>query len=466
MVERSSGVSADDDEYMDESMFESVYRPADALMFMSFKREMESVDRLWHAYVRRRKRGAKKKTAFYHAWKSVHRSGEDVLPSLGASRFWDLIIGRTDYSQLYADTLVNEYAHPFRKKLLAFNGAANRVDPVKLLELWRSTRHRTDKLGRRACFEAQRNYIFGSQFSQIDIADPDQWISDDVVEIDELSLKRLFVRDASQVVYTVYVLNSNRHQRLVKSMVKVTLSEEEAKRWYDEWVASVPDHYIVKMEERTCRIVTVKAKKRRPERILYVEDDDRRKRSFSRLRKYEHLASTWEEQHPDEGVAHPRISDSRGMLLTLVAISENGVLRLPTRAGALKLRGIAERRMWSKEPLSVQGMYARPLRRAKSEPRLYRDSNPDYWDAKIIGLYRWRDDDRYVEVPVEQKFTTLQDRINEENATDDLNHGVRRGNQILRLLTSYFPLDIYGVDWESQEVKDRLRQYWEERFSD
>ncbi|MFA5946475.1 MAG: hypothetical protein WC813_00435 [Patescibacteria group bacterium] len=461
-----------DDDWVDEAEFgdgseiESTFRPSDALRFLSFQRELESIERLWAAYKRHRKRGAKMKSAFYHAWKTVHRSGEDALPSLGARDFWSLIVGRTDYSQLYADTIVSEYAHPFRKKLRAHNGAANRVSPVKLLQLWIRTRDRVDRLGRLACFEAKRNYVFGSQFSQIQIADPDQWISDDVVAIDELSLNRLFVRDASQDVYTVFVLDTRKYNRLVKSKVRVTLSYDEAKRWFDEWTAVAPTHHLVKMEERTCRVVRVKAKKNRPERLYYVEDDDRRKRSFSRLRKYEHLASTWEEAHPEEGVAHPRINDSRGMLLTVVSIHEGDELRLPTRSCALALKRIAKRRMWSKAPLSVLSEQARPLRRLKDAEGTHRDSNPDYWDAKIIGNYRWKDDDRFVEVLVEQKFTTLQDRINEENATDDLNHGVRRGKQILRLLKSYFPVEIYSVDWDSQAVQDRLLRYWEERFSD
>jgi hypothetical protein len=92
--------------------------------------------------------------------------------------------------------------------------------------------------------------------------------------------------------------------------------------------------------------------------------------------------------------------------------------------------------------------------------------NRDYWDVKFIGAFQRRDEenDRWIQVPVEQKLMPLVDHLNEKHATDSLNHGIRRGNQLLTIIDSYYPREIYGINWEDEDLYADLHAHWKYMF--
>ncbi len=422
-----------------------VFCPAEVLQFLPIAREMELLDKILRLYEARRKKGAGIKGAFYHAWKRAHRTNDEIdLPSLGAEKFWDMFVEAIKLTDLYLEYLIGNYFFPKALSLRTYNTSANELDPVGLMYLWQKMEKRTDTLACQAAFEARRNFAIASQLFQLELVDPDGWISKDVIMLENLAANRLFAED-SATVYAVFRLNSSKQRRLIEEP-RVTFDKAEAERWANDLRAKSESHQRVVMSEFPCRIIKHNGF------TQFVLSDDPRKRMFSRAMKHERECIGIES-------GYPVVKDSRRGLYVVAAVLEHGELRVPTREDALRLFAYVCEKLWGEAPLAIEHI------RSEEESSKKPNRNIDYWDVKLIGTISRDEEDRIIRSFVEQKVTTLRDGINEAYATDNLNHGIRRGEQLLTHVNYYWDREIFGVNWEDQEVRRELYEYWKERFS-
>jgi hypothetical protein len=434
-----------------------VFYPAELVHFLPFKVQVENFNRLVKRYRARLHKPVAAEQALYDAWKTINKRGEDDgLPSAGADRFLDLMFTMTRRSHMFLDYLKSDFLLPVFFDLEAFRTTENTLNPVELLNQWGEFKDREDRLGRQARFEAMRNFIISSEFAMIDLADPDRWVAEDVVTLDKLAQQTVFT-SGSKTVYGIYVLDGDNHHRLVGEPM-LTLSVEEARAIFSREVekANRDERKLrVAIEQLHCRVMWI------DHAMWYVLVDDRPKNPYSRFMKYERESA--EALLTPEEDRQVLVRDARGALYVVVAEHlADDALRLANRRDAETIMDFVKRTMWSNTNMFI------PPSGERKKPG-YR--NPDYWDLKFIGSYQCeeesrasRDLKRWREVPVEQKVTTLIDRTNEKYATDSLNHGIRRGHQVLNIVENYWPTHIYGVDWTDPSLIEDLRAHWQYRF--
>lgn len=426
---------------------EGVFRPADVMNFRRLADELKLQKGLVRIFNKARRKGATTSGAFRYAWVRVHQIDESVISVPGPDDFRDLFLQALTETDEYLEFLVAEFLNDERPALRSYNKSANQLDPVGLMIHWREMAERRHVLGHQGEFEARRNFAIASQILLFKLVDPDKSISKDVVMLEDLSQERLFA-DSSKTLYSVFRLNVLKHSRLIEEP-RITANRAEAEAWAEELRAISASHQRVVIEKYTCRVIKDNG------RLIYVELEDPRKRLYSRISKYERIGMTIK--------AGRRIvvKDARRGAYTEVAVEENGVLRIATRDDARHLFDYICAMMWEEEPLAI------------TEIRLPEDSqgtlnrHDDYWDIKLYGRIRRTepDGDRVTESFVEQQVTNLSDGINEKYATDNLNHGIRRGEQLMQIVGQYWPVDIFGVQWEDEDLRKKLTRYWKERFS-
>lgn len=426
---------------------EGVFRPADVMNFRRLADELKLQKGLVRIFNKARRKGATTSGAFRYAWVRVHQIDESVISVPGPDDFRDLFLQALAETDEYLEFLVERFLNEQRPALRSQNKSANQLDPVGLMIHWREMAEQRHVLGQQAEFEARRNFAIASQIVLFKLVDPDKSISKDVVMLEDLSQERLFA-DNSETLYSVFRLNVLKHSRLIEDP-RITKSLTEAQVWAEELRAASASHQRVVVEKYTCRVIKDNG------RLVYVELEDPRKRLYSRISKYERIGMTIK--------AGRRIvaRDARRGAYTEVAVEENGVLRIATRADAHQLFDYLCIMMWEEEPLAIVEV------RLPEDSRGGPNRNEDYWDIKLYGRIRRKDPDgdRVTESFVEQQVTNLLDAINEKYATDNLNHGIRRGEQLMLIVDQYWPFDIYGVPWESEDLRKTLVRSWKERFS-
>jgi hypothetical protein len=421
-----------------------VFRPEEAIRFFPFRKKMESFPQLVRRYYARRKKVGKKQ-ALYDAWKAHNKNGEDdILPSYGARKFWDLMVSMLEYGRDYLEEIKKDSLRVLIDRLEANRQPENSVDPVKLIEIWSEYLDREDELGVQMRFEASRHFIIASQFAMIAIADPVKNVSRDVVAIDEETYRSVFVADSARI-YAVYAVDRRKKGRVTVEPV-VTDSEEQAEEHYRALKGTVTKYQKAIKRILRCRVLIEE------EKTFFVLVSDRPKGPNRRLMKYER--ETLRLLH---GVDDPvLVKDARGSTFTLVGTKVGRVVSRVGRSDVGHLRAIVIKRMWSTATMRVDP--------SLDDDRPKSDRHDDYWDDKFFGRYRYTsledDEETDCEVIVEQRFTTLHDYLNASHATDRLSHDIRRGYQTLPLLELYWPVALYGVDWDSEEVKKLLDRLW------
>lgn len=153
-----------------------------------------------------------------------------------------------------------------------------------------------------------------------------------------------------------------------------------------------------------------------------------------------------------ERLVHELMKDNRGWRETLVAVEEDGKMRVATRTDLDAYYEIVFERLWNEEPL-----VAYDLEEDKdNNGHAHRASG--YYDTKILGHIVTVDDELEFHGPCEQLFLTAFDHLHcNVLSRDDENHERRKARQVLEWLVDALPADRCFV-W-SEEMLTHLNAW-------
>ncbi len=129
------------------------------------------------------------------------------------------------------------------------------------------------------------------------------------------------------------------------------------------------------------------------------------------------------------------MKDNRGWRETVVAVEENGKLRVATRVDLDEYRNIVFDRLW-RDPLVPHDF------EGDEDNKGHAHRSAGYYDTKILGHIVTLDDELEFHGPCEQLFLTAFDHLHcNVLSRDDENHERRKARQVLEWLVDALPVD-------------------------
>lgn len=280
------------------------------------------------------------------------------------------------------------------------------------------------------------------QYLNIGLIDPDEWSSEDLLNVDELSNERVFLRGADRTIWILARLDARKKHR-VCGEPRMFLNQRPfntARRKAENGGNAFHwDRFL-------CRVAQVNGKR------FYIWVDSRWKEKRSTLLKVE------------RGRA---LTDRRGWKYVVVAVEERGHLRVGTLADATEFARYTMERLWVGE-----------LVLGTDEGGLNPSSNEDYHDVKVVGRIIARYGTSWVSAQCEQLVLGLKGHLNTFTSDDSLNHDIYRGQQIVEFICpKWLPFATFRIGWPKfpkkgknvtngtpeKRTMERLLRWWRSR---
>lgn len=412
--------------------------PEAMIVFRSLRDRNKILRDFWSSYQYYRENNGPE-ASLYRAFCKIYENPRlGFATDLGVKEWYDLTVHmlvavRTDIEHYHKVFVPSQYWN----LLDNHRAVQNCLIPERLLQLACETplEELTDPIQRIRVLDAGRNFLLAMQYVCVQIADPALRISKDLMAIDELTeTTGLFEREGGVYPYVVAVLGKEGEPeaRQVRGKPEILLNKSE-------YLARVQEHASAETsihgEQIPCR-TTVMPDGRR----FLVYTDGRGKSRRSAVRKLE---------------TSGKFKDLRGWRDVVVAVEtepQNGVFVAANRNDARSYRKVARARLWSTKRLAEVGD-------PEGEGQLNDYRNALYWDLQIEGVILSQEDGVVIAGACEHQIQDLTSWLNVKLARDNLNHHIRRGNQLFdKIFPLYWPE--HGVDWGSRAVKQEFMNSW------
>ncbi len=403
-----------------------IIKPEERLLFLPFEREQTAIREMRSIFDQVRNSGAKTRAAYLRAFRETHhRYGSLHEIEIGPKSFWHLVFESSRRAEYDIRRVQHNFIRPEMWPSVSVpNLISAHLGPIRLLEI--ATGEASDDMEESMRWGAMRKLSVAHQYALVDLAYPADRIGRDIFEIE----RALKPRINSGELVTLHVTarrNPKDDFRVTKQSIVLHTDKDKAVER-----ASQIDHrgqIVHAVYDLRCRVCHANG-------ITYlVYTEPRGKDSLSTVLKL---------------TRKPRdewLKDQCAWRDVVVAIIDGGKTRLASRQDAGSYLKLCLDRLW-KYPL------------AGKQDEETGGSHPDYWGLKVLGrFHRALDDDPSVIFSgrVEHQITTLRDWLVAQTATDELNHFVRRGSQLIKhLLPHWFP----QVKWEDPEIREDHFAHW------
>ncbi len=412
--------------------------PQAMLVFRSLRDRDETLSEFWALYQQNLAHSGKKASLYRTFCKIYQNPVNQFATDLGAKTWYKLLVQmlvavQTDVDHYHKVFVPSKY----RNLLDNHRAVQNCLLPERLLKFACKTplEELTDPIQRIRVLDAGRNFLLAMQYMCVQIADPALRISKDLMAIDVLTeTTGLFEREGGIYAYVVAVLSgeSESEMRQVRGEPEILLNKADyLVRVQEHASAETPIH----SEQIPCR-TTVMPDGRR----FLVYTDGRRKPWRSAVRKLE---------------TSGKFKDLRGWRDVVVAVEterSSGVFVAARKSDALSYRKVARERLWSTPRLAV-------VRAEVGDEQVNDDRSAFYWDVQIDGVILSKKKGIVIAGACEHQIQDLASWLNVKLARDNLNHHIRRGNQLFKkIFPLYWPER--GVNWEDPVVYAEFMTFW------
>lgn len=395
------------------------YYPEKELQFLNFDEETKRIERMGREFRIAKVTGMTDEEAFCYALGETHSHLISHLRHLAPEELYRRIKNEfVKPAGIMLKMIIEMRFWPFRTRLNRHFSERLALDPAQLLlaATDRPTAHPSG-IPYRLCFEDRRRLAIALQLYAIELTDPDDWASSDLLCVDELSFDRLFIRGEDKILWVVAKLG--RKNQCLKKTLRVFEQAAAARRY--ERKLNERNGGKVFVDRHLCRVV------RTSRRTYYVWVDERYKEQDSILLKLER--GRW-------------LLDRRGWRYVVVGVETKSGLRIASRQDAKRFCNLTVDRLWH-EPLVFGDI--------KKERNPY--SHPDYRDEKVRGRFcAWHtteDGRRFlVKAPCEQLVLDIEIHINTETSLLGDNHKRYKTIETIAALGPvWFPYPVYLIDW-------------------
>lgn len=413
-------------------------KPEELMEFYTLDRQLAAVDVMGEIF-RSNRVGLGERAALYKAFRGIRKDPFEFVADLGSEQFYQLLLRESRSVKRDIRGVASKFVAPEYELGLTTDGLVRTrytSNPCILLEA--ATRNLCINISateRKRILEARRNIAMSLVYVDIELADPEDCVTNDLALMAALVEERLIERGAGSELYVVVELDPVKKYR-VKTGVKPKLFEDHNEAMDYAGFMEHEGKIVCLRGPWFCEVVIVSGKR------FFRWSDDRDKEKLPTVAKLQR------KKGPREA-----LKDARGWKDVLVAVEEKkGKLRVATRKDARRYRKICRERLWT-SPLELEVDISKP------------DSmrHGAYWDVKNVGRFMRRQGNDTVAGRVEQLITCVGDHISTMTSIDFDNHHMRRGKQLYKYMFPFLWGHI-GIDWkgDTDVWKDHVR-WWRMR---
>lgn len=390
------------------------YRPEEAFQFVPFRKQRTIVNRMG-ATCRRwfDGRDMSRAGAFFEALEEQHSW---MAPFM---RSWPVEFRYIRYRQEAVKNaardirdFIKHTVPPYKTPLSRHFSERVCIDPVALLKMATEVPEgeEGDTIPYRLYHDAFRQIAIANTYWGIELADPDEWASEDLRTVARLARDNLFEVGESRDIWVVAEIDPR-----TGYPQKIRLFDDRNVK--TRYVRKLKKHGKLVFADRfLCRVLRVNGK------VFFVLVDGRWKESGPITLKLE---------------GGRDLSDRRGWKFVVVAVKTRRGLRVARHRDAEEFTQICRERFWTG-----------PLHAGPPDTDRNDKSHPQYKDDKITGSIEAVHGHLLVQAKAEQLTMSVDNHIKTRTAKDGVNHDLYRNRRAVTVLGPlYFPTLIYGVHW-------------------